>query len=213
VQARDIAHEIVKSAAGNAAGRVHVNAVEALHYLGVIGNVEIGNDRLAEALDLDICRVVRADGNGGIDDVRDGQHDLADAHGKLVVQRLKLGKAVGVCLDLRLCLLGLGKLRGVLLRLTHELSDLFRQRVAACAQLVCLGHRRAVFHVKVNDLVHQRQLLVLKLLFDVFLYCIRVFADKFYIEHCCFSFYLIISSQLRPMRARFDISASRSSLS
>ena len=188
MQACNIAHEIVKAAAGNTPCRVHINAVEALHDLGVVGNIVIGHGGLAEALDLDVCRVVGAYGHALVDDVRDRQHDLSDAHCQLIVKRLELGKTVGVCLDLRLGLLSLLKLRGILLRLTHELSDLFRQRVALCTQIVCLGHRCAVLLIELDHLVHQRQLRVLKLLFYVFLYYLGVFADKFYIQHRFFSF-------------------------
>ena len=43
----------------------------------------------------------------------DGQHDLADAHGKLVVQRFKLGKERSAfSADLRLCLLGSASFEG-----------------------------------------------------------------------------------------------------
>ena len=183
MQAGDIAHEVVKAVAGNAACRVHVDAVKALHYLGVVGDVKIGHDRLAEALHLDVAAVVRAYRDGGVYHVWDGHHDglypLAHLRGRF----LKLGKAVGVCLDLRLGLLGLGKLRRVLLRLTHELADLLGKGVAAGAKLVCLGQRRAVASVKLHDLVHQRQLLLLILLPYVLPDCLRVLADKLYIKH------------------------------
>ena len=42
-----------------------------------MGNLKIGYNGIAEALYLDIAAVVRADGNGRVDDVRDHVHDLA----------------------------------------------------------------------------------------------------------------------------------------
>ena len=153
----------------------------------MVGDVELGHDRLAEALNLNIAAIVRANGHGGVDHVRDCHHDglYALAHG--LGGLLKLGKALRVCLDLSLCLLRLGKLRGILLRLTHELSDLFRQSVSARAQLVCLRQRLAIALIKLHDLVHQRELRLLKLLSYVLLHGLRILADKLYIKHFDYS--------------------------
>ena len=110
VQTCNVANEVIEAVAGDAACGVHINAVEALHNLGVIGNIEIGDDGLAEALDLNVCAVIRADGDGRIDDVRDGQHDLMDTFCVVLLKTLKLGEPVGLRLDLRLDLFSLIKL-------------------------------------------------------------------------------------------------------
>ena len=91
VQARNVAEQVVEARAGDAARRVHINAVEALHDLRVVGDLKIGHLRLAEALDLNVAAVVRADGDARIDDVRDQQHDLVDLLLVLFLELFKLG--------------------------------------------------------------------------------------------------------------------------
>ena len=156
VQAGDVSHEVVKAVAGDTAGGIHVNAVEALHNFGVVGDGEVGNDRLAEALDLDIAAVVRTDGNGVVDDVRDGEHDGADALAHLGGSLLKLGQTVGIGLDLSLDLFRLFQLRGVLLRLTHENAHLLGLGVAGGAQVLGGLNGVPVLPVQPGEgLVHQ----------------------------------------------------------
>ena len=183
VQARDVAEQVVEARAGDAARGVHVDAVEALHDLCVVGNFKIGDLRLAEALDLDIAAVVRADGDAGVDDVRDQQHDLVDLLLILLFELFKLGQAVGVRLDGRLDLFGLFELARVLLRLTHQHADLLREGVAAGAQLARLGDGGAVLGVELDDLVDEGELFVLELLLDVFLDLIGIFPQEFHIQH------------------------------
>ena len=67
----NIPHEVVEAVAGDPAGSVHVDAVEGLHDLGVVGDLKVGDHRLTEALDFHIAAVVRADGDGGINDIGD----------------------------------------------------------------------------------------------------------------------------------------------
>ena len=110
VQAGNVSHEIIEAVAGDAACGVHIDAVEALHYLGMIRNIKIGDHWLAKALDFNVCAVIRADGNGGIDDVRNGQHDLMDALCVVLLETFKLSEPVGLSLDLRLDLFSLLKL-------------------------------------------------------------------------------------------------------
>ena len=152
----------------------------------MIGNIEIGDDGLAEALDLNVCAVIRADGDGRIDDVRDGQHDLMDALCILLFETFELSEPVGLRLDLRLDLFGLLKLRGVFLRLTHEHADLLGERVAACAQIACFGYGRPVLRIEVEKLIHEGKLCVLKLLLDVLFYCVGVFSYELNVEHFCY---------------------------
>ena len=123
----------------------------------------------------------------------------------LGLKRLKLREPVRLNLHLRLNVLDLGEPGGVLLRLTHQRADLLGERVARGAQLVGLGYRGAARGVELQSLVHQRQLLVLKLLFNVLAHELRVLAQQFNVYHCDYS-QLYNFSFSRPF-----ISASRSS--
>ena len=183
VQARNVAEQVVEARAGDAARRVHINAVEALHDLRVVGDLKIGHLRLAEALDLNVAAVVRADGDARIDDVRDEEHDLVDLLLVLFLELFKLGQAVSVLLDGRLDLLGFLKLARVLLRLTHQHADLLGKGVAAGAQLARLGDGGAVRSVERDDLVDEGKLFVLEFLLDVFLDQFGIFPQKFHIQH------------------------------
>ena len=183
MDAGDVPHEIVKAVAGHTACGVHVDAVEGLHDLGVVGDLKVGDHRLTKALDLHVAAVIGADGHGGIDDVGDLEHDLADLLGQLALLGLQLREAVGVGLYLGLGRLGLRQLGGVLLGLTHEHTHLLAQGVAGRAELLGLGHDGAVLAVQGDDLVHQRQLLLLELLFDVLLDNFGVLPDEFDVQH------------------------------
>ncbi len=179
MQPRDVAEQIVKAHAGDAAGGFLVDAVKGLHDIHVVGNFKIGHDGLAEALDLDVAAVVRADGDGGVDDVRNHIHDLADLLLISVCDLFELGPAVVVRLDGCLDLFGFFELARVLLRLTHQHADLLREGVAAGVQLARLGDGGAVLGVELDDLVDERQLFVLELLLDVFLDRIGIFPQEF----------------------------------
>ena len=183
VEPGNIAHQIVKSVAGNPPGGVHVDAVEALHDLRVIGNIELRQLGLAEALDLHIVGVIGADGHGGVDHLRDDHHDLGDLLGQTALHLLQLGQPVGVGLHLGLGLLGLCQLAGVLLGLTHQHTHPLGQLVPLGPQVVGLVHGGPLFGVQGNDLVHQGELGVLELLADVFLNGFRIVPDKFDIKH------------------------------
>ena len=65
MDAGDVPHEIVKAVAGHTACGVHVDAVEGLHDLGVVGDLKVGDHRLTEALDFHIVAVVRPIGTEG----------------------------------------------------------------------------------------------------------------------------------------------------
>ena len=188
VQARDVAHQVVEAVAGDAARGVEVDAVEALHDLGVVRHREVRRDRLAVTLDLDVLAVVAADRHARVDDVRDRHHDLEDALVELLLLRLRREQLVGLRLDLRLDLLGL-----VALALAHQRADLLRELVARGAQAVRLLLRLPLLHVELDHLVDERELAVLKLLFDVFADRIRIFSQKFNVDHCFSSFRLYFS--------------------
>ena len=189
VQAGDVAHQVVETVAGYAAGRIHVDAVKALHNVGVVGNLKIGGDRLTKPLHLHIAAIVRADGHAGVNDLGNDHHDLVKLLGGSVNAGIQLCHTLGVGLhcgivgvDLGLQL-GLFGLVGTLFQLPVQRAVGLAQLVALCLERVALLHGAALFSVQRNGLVHQGQLGVLELLADVFLYCFGIFPYKSYIKH------------------------------
>ena len=178
VQPGDVAQQIIKAHTGDAAGGILVDAVEGLHDIDVVRDLEIGHDGLAEALDLDVMAVVGADGHAGVDHLRDRVHDLLDLGLQLGLLGLQLLQAVSLGRDLLLDFLSLGSLGGVFLGLAHQRADLLGQLVAVCAQVAGLTDGGAVLGVKRDDLIDEGQLGVLELFLDVFLDSVRVFTDK-----------------------------------
>ena len=145
----------------------------------MIGDFKVGNHGLAEALHLDVGAVVRADGNGGVDDVGDVQHEVVDLLGVLALQALQLlqalviglhGGHVGVDLGLDG---GLFLLRG-LLQLAEQGAVCLGELIFLGAQVAGLGDGGTVETVKLDHLIHHGQLLVLELLLDVLLDELRV---------------------------------------
>ena len=76
VQSGDIAHQIVETISGNPSGTVQIDPIETFHDLCVIRNLKIRHHRFPIALYLYILTVVFSDRHAGIDDIRDGHHDL-----------------------------------------------------------------------------------------------------------------------------------------
>ena len=214
VQAGNIAYEIVKSVAGDTARGVEIDAVKALHDLRVVRDWEIRHDGLAEALHLHIAAIVRAERHAGVDDLRDGEHDLVNFRLELFLLLFELGQTRRLRGDLRLDCLGLLKFGWVLFRLAHEHADLFRQGVALCAQVRRLVDGGAVGLVKLDHFVDERELGVLKLFADVFPNQIGVFADQSNVNHdVSVSSIFYVYQFLRPMASSACSSASRSSAS
>ena len=162
----------------------------------MVGDLKVGGDRLAEPLHLHVGGVVGADGDGGVDDVGDEEHDFADLLGQLGLLLLQLGQPVGVGLYLGLGLLGLGQLGGVLLGLAHEHPHLLAQGVPGGPEVVGLGHSGPVLGVQSQHLVHQGELLVLEFLLNVFLHSLRVLPDESNVKHGIFSPSIIIGSKV-----------------
>ena len=174
----DIADQIVKAVARDAARAVEVDAAEALHDLRVVRDLEIGNERLAEALDFDVLAVVLPYRYGRVDYVRDRHHYLSDALRELLFLLFESGESGGLLADLALRLLGL-----LALALRHQAADHLRDLVAVRAQLVRFLHYGAVRLVQRDDLVDERKLVVLELLSDILLYRFRVFPYESDIKH------------------------------
>ena len=187
VETGNVTQQVVEAGAGDTAGGVHINAVKALHNVRVIGDGEVRHLGLAEALDLYVGGIVRADGHGGVNDLGDLEHDVVDLLVQLSFQLFQSGQPLSLIGDLLLHSLGLSQLAGVLLGLTHQHADLLAQAVAVGTELVRLLNVGPALAVQLDDLIHQRQLLVLKLLLDVFLHNVGIFPDKLNVEHSSFS--------------------------
>ena len=179
MQPCNIAHQIVEAVAGHPARGVHIHALEALHDLGVVGDVKVRDHGLAEALHLYVGGVVGADGDRGVDDVGDDQHDFADLLGQLCFLLLQLGQTVRVGLHLGLGLLGLLELAGVLFGLSHQHTHLLAQGVPGGTELLGLRNHGAVLLVQLQYLVHQGELRVLEFLLYVFPDCVGVVSNEF----------------------------------
>ena len=175
---RDIAHQVVEAVAGDAPRAVEVDTRETLHNVGMIRDLEIGNDGFAELLALDVLAVVTTHRDRRIDDVRNGHHvalDLLFEFGALGFER---GKARRLLRDLLLRRLGF-----LALPLPHQHADLFRDPVAVGADIVALFLRGSAARVEFDHLVDEREFLILKLLFDVLFYNVGILPDKTQIKH------------------------------
>ena len=179
MQAGNVAQQIIKAHTGHAACGILVDAVKGLHDIDVVGNLKIGHDRLSEALYLDIAAVVRADGDGGVDDVRDHVHHLAQLVLGLGLLLFKLRAALVVGLDLGVVFINL-LLQFRFLRLIRffqlaiKRTVCLRQLVAGSLQLLTFLLRSTLFRVETDGIVYKRQLCILKLFADIFADSVRI---------------------------------------
>ena len=190
MQAGNITQQIVETVAGYPTGCVQINAVEGFHNLGVVGNGVLGHNGVAETLHFHVAAVVRSQRYALVDNLGNHQHNLVNLCLQLALFCLQLSQTVSVFLHFFLHSLSLSQLAGVFFGLTHEHTDLLGQGIARGTQLLCLLNGSAQLLVQSNDLVYQRQLFILKLLFDVFFYQFRIFPDQFHVQHVCFSLHL-----------------------
>ena len=154
-------------------------AIKGLHQVHVVGDGEVGHHGLTEALDLHVAGIVGTQRHGVVDDLGNDQHPLVELGVQLVLQLLQVGQTLGVLGHFLLHGLGFGQLGGVLLGLAHQHADLLGQGIAGGAELVGLHDGGTALGVQLNDLIHQGQLFVLELLFDVLLDDVGIFPDKF----------------------------------
>ena len=201
VEAGNVAQQIVEAGAGDTAGGVQINAVEGLHNIHVVGDLEVGYLAFAEPLDFHIVGVIGAQRHGVVDHLGNHQHPLVELGVQLGLLLFQGRQALCLIGDLLFDGLGLCQLGGVLLGLAHQHAHLLGQPVPVGAELVRLGNGGAALAVQLDDLVHQRQLFILELLLDVFLYRLRVFPDKLYIQHF---FHLINSFEWHVSRETWD---------
>ncbi len=170
----NISHEIIKSVSCHPAGTVQINAAETLHDLRMVGNLKIRNDRLSVFLDFHIFTVIFSDGYAGINDVRNRHHDFRH----LFVQFLFLNRKLLQTGSIR-CHLFFYLFRFVSFSLAHQSADLLGELIPLRAQLVRLLLSGPSLRIQADDLIHQRKLLILKFIFNILLYNIRIFPDKF----------------------------------
>ena len=182
VEPGHVSQQVVEAVSRHPACGVHVDAVQPLHDLRVIGDLKLRHDRLSEGFPLYVGGIIRSDGHRRVDDIRDRQQDLVDFRLQLRLPGLQLRQPLGVGFHLRLDGLGLLQLGRVLFRLTHEHAHLFAEGVSLGPELAGLGNGSSVFSVQRQDLVYQGELLILEFLLDVFFYNIGVFADKLNIK-------------------------------
>ena len=145
-----------------------------------MGNLKIGSNGIAKALHFIVMAVVRADGDGGVNDVRDHVHDLAQLVLGLGLLLFKLRAALVVGLDLGVVfidqLLQVRFLRLIrFFQLTIKRTVCLRQLVAGGLQLLAFLLRRTLLRVEPDGLVYERQLCILKLFPDIFADCVRIF--------------------------------------
>ena len=84
----------------------------------------------------------------------------------------------------------------ILFALSHECADLLADGFPLAAQFVALHLCLTEFLIQICYFIDQRQLVVLKLFANVFLYFFRVIPDPFDIDHGCFSF--LFSGSILP---------------
>ena len=193
VQAGNVTQQIIKAISGNPSRGIQVDAVEALHDIHMIGDLKVRHNRLTEALHFHVAGVVRTQGHGIINHLGNHQHPLVNLVLQLVLQLFQLCQPGGLVGDLFLHRLRLRQLGRILLGLSHQHADLLAELVPVRPELVCLRNGGAALGVQINDLIYQRQLGVLKLLFDVLFYSLGIFPDKLDIQHlvnspCSFDF-------------------------
>ncbi len=183
MKACDVALKVIKTVACYTSCGIEVNAVQALHNIGVIRDLEIGNNRFAETLIFHILRIILADRNRSVDNVRDDHHALADLLRKLGLLHLKLCKMLR-----ELGNLFLKRLRLLTLSLCHQTADLLADGVSLAAKIIRLLLCGTALRVKLDHFVDKGKLLILKLVADVLFYNLGILPDKLKVKHSMPSF-------------------------
>ena len=178
VEPGNVAAKVVEAVAAGFPCAVYVNAVELLHNLHMVGHLKVRHNGLAETLHLYVFVVVPADGHRFVNDIGNHQHDFANPSLQIGFQGFGLGKFLG-----KLCNLRLLRLRFLLLPLCHQPADSLADGLALVPQCIALHLGFSVLLVQFHNLVHQRQLFILKFLFDVFLDQFRICPDQLHINH------------------------------
>ena len=149
----------------------------------MIGNFKVRNERLTETLDLNIFRIVFADRNGRIDDVRDHHHILEDDLVRFLLNGVELLEALSHRIDLCLDFFDLCHLGGIFLGLSHEFSDLFGEFLSLRADLICLALCGATLFIIFNYFIDKGKFHILKLFANILFDDFRIFSQKLNINH------------------------------
>ena len=188
----NIPGEIVEAVARDASGRIEIDSVKTFHDLGVIGDLEIRNDRIAVLRDLDVLGVVLSDRNLVGDYLRNGHHVLLHDGVGLGLDGIQLLYSCGACGNLCLNLLDLGGKRcglisfALLLRglhAAHQPADLLGELVALASYGVRLGLGGSRLGVLLDDLVDHRELRILEFLADVLADRLRILTQELNVDH------------------------------
>ena len=179
VEPGHVPQQVVEAAASHPTCGLKVGAVEPLYDVGVVGDLEVWDHRVAEPLHLHVAAVVGPDGHGGVDDVGDIQQNGAYLLAQLSGLGGELLHLLGLGGDLGLHRVCFRLFAGVLFSLSHQHTDLLGQLVPVGPQGFGLLLGLQALLVQVDDLIHQRQFFLLKLVFDILLDNLGVIADKF----------------------------------
>ena len=127
----NIAHQIIETVSGNSSCCIKIQSVKAFHYICMIRNLKIGNNRLSEFFDLYIACIILSYRNRGINDIGDNHHDLCDLFLEFFFHRLKLCKSL--C---KFCHFLLYSLCLFFLSLSHKSSDFLGDLVSLISQII-----------------------------------------------------------------------------
>ena len=118
------------------------------------------------------------DRHGGVDDVGNDEHNIADFFLQFGFQSFAFGQTLG-----KLRHFGFFRLGFLTLALRHQRADALGNLVAVGAKTVGLLHDGAQFLVERNDFIDERELGVLKFLADIVLDDIGVFPKESDVQH------------------------------
>ena len=135
----------------------------------MIRDLEIRNDRLAEAFDLHVLAVILTDWNRRIDDVGDCHHNFLNLLLNFFLLLRQFIHTTGIRRYLCLYLCGF-----LLLTLTHQSTNLLGQAVALRTENFYLLLDLTVLLIQHDHFIHQRKLGILELVADVLLYDLRI---------------------------------------
>ena len=173
MQSCDVSEQIIESVAGDAAGRIEIDAVERLHNFRVVRNFKIRNNRFAKLLNLNILTVILANRNTWINNIRNDHHTLINLLCNLCLFCRQFIQLIRIFCHLSFHRLGL-----FLFALSHKSTNHLGILLAKCPQIIRSLLCLPALLIQFNDLIYHRQLTVLKFILNILLYYIRIFSQK-----------------------------------
>ena len=170
----DISHQIIKTVSCHFCSTLQINSIKGLHDICMVRNLIFRHYRLTETFHFHVLGVILADRNLGINDIRQGHHDLSNLLCKFRFLFLQLGKPLCILSYLFLNFLSL-----FLFSLLHQSPDLLRSFLAAGTKLVSFLLGSSSFGVKLDHFIHKGKLVILELVADILLYDLRILSYKF----------------------------------